>query len=162
MKADPQRKAELDRPRLFLRIRHPVLDPRQITDTLAMQPLQTIAAGAVVAGGVRRLHTESYWIAELTAPSLHEQYEQGKQVGVGFGLSKERLLDFNRGTEWDVRILLCLGALESAARQSFLRQVAVEGGSVTLLISRGSDPSPISIRRSLAKLAQFGIDLEID
>ena len=44
----------------------------------------------------------------------------------------------------------------------FLRQIVSEGGSVTLLINRGSASAPFLVRRALARLAELKIDLEVD
>lgn len=123
------------------------MDPREITDTLAIEPLQTLACGSSVEGAVRRLHTESYWIAQLE-PALE--------------LEKEDLLALGGGSEWDTRILLQLKELQAAKPRALLQQIIREGGSVALLVDRGEQRSPFVIKRALAKLAELGIELEID
>ncbi len=75
MKVRPQPKESPQEPRLFLRIRHPTMDPREITRALAIEPIQTVAAGAVTESGVHRLHSESYWIAQLPVASMRELTE---------------------------------------------------------------------------------------
>jgi hypothetical protein len=57
---------------ILLRIKHPALDPGEITQTLKIEPEETIARGPSVSRGVRRLHSESYWLAELSFPSRAE------------------------------------------------------------------------------------------
>lgn len=165
MKARPQPKQNPQEPRLFLRIRHPTMDPREITRALAIEPIQTIAAGAVTESGVHRLHSESYWIAQLPIASMHELVEGYRAGALSLqtpAASKEELLALVGATEWDARILLRLKELQLDANQNFLQQVVSEGGSIALLVDRGEQRSPFVIKRALPKLAQLGIELEVD
>jgi hypothetical protein len=57
---------------ILLRIKHPLLDPDEITRTLGIEPEETIARGPSVSRGVRRVHSDSYWLAELSFPSREE------------------------------------------------------------------------------------------
>lgn len=164
MKARPQPKQNPQEPRLFLRIRHPTMDPREITRALAIEPIQTIAAGAVTESGVHRLHSESYWIAQLPIASMHELVE-GYRAGTlspALPASKEELLALVGATEWDARILLRLKELQLDANHQFLQQVVSDGGSIALLVDRGEQRLPFVIKRALPKLAQLGIELEVD
>ena len=142
MTARPQQQRDPQGPQIFLRIRHPTLDPREITHALAIEPLQTVACGASVEGAVRRLHSESYWIAQLPA--------------------KEDWPALAGGGEWDHRILLQLKEFVAEKPRAFLQQVIRGGGSVTLLVERGEQRSPFVIKQALAKLAELGIELEVD
>jgi hypothetical protein len=166
MKARPQPQREPRSLQLFLRIKHPSLDPREITRVLAIEPTQTIIAGtSVSSGGVRRLHSESYWIAELPAASLHEtveKYGSGAMDLPRLDLKNNELLALGDVSECDIRILLPLKASGIEAHQTFLQQVNREGGSVTLLVNRGDEGAPFVIKQALAKLAQLGIELEVD
>lgn len=166
MKARPQSKQDLDTPQLFLRIRHPAMDPAEITRTLAIEPIETIAAGAVTESGVRRLHSESYWIAQLPVASLHELAERYRAGGMTLqptlSVNKEELVALVGASEWDVRILVQLKELEADAHRKFIQRVIGEGGSVALLVSRGDQRAPFVIKRALPKLAQLGIELEVD
>jgi len=166
MKSRPQPKQDLDTPQLFLRIRHPAMDPAEITRTLTMEPIETIAAGAVTESGVRRLHSESYWIAQLPTSSLHELAERyragGRTLQPTSPVNKEELLALVGASEWDARILLQLKELEADANHEFIQRIIGDGGSVALLVSRGDQRAPFVIKRALAKLAQLGIELEVD
>jgi hypothetical protein len=165
MKARSQPNQNPQEPRLFLRIRHPTMDPREITSALAIEPIQTIAVGAVTESGVRRLHSESYWIAQLPITSMRELVEGYRAGGLKQttpAASKEELLTMVGATEWDARILFRLKELELDANHRFLQRVIGEGGSVALLVDRGEQRFPFAIKRSLAKLAQLGIELEVD
>lgn len=165
MTARPQQQREPDGPQLFLRIRHPTLDPREITRALAIEPIQTLACGSSVEGAVRRLHTESYWIAELPTASMHEllaRYRSGAREISMLAFNKEELPGLIGGSEWDHRILLQLKELQADKPRALLQQIIRDGGSVTLLVERGERRSPFVIKRALAKLAELGIELEID
>lgn len=155
MTARPQQQPVPEGPQLFLRIRHPTLDPREITQALAIEPLQTIPCGS----------SESYWIAELPTASMHElveKYRGGMRNLSMVQMSKEDLLALGGGTEWDTRILLQLRALRAEQPRKFLQQVIRAGGSVALLIDRGEQRSPFIIKRAMATLAELGIELEVD
>jgi len=165
MKARSQPKQDLDAPQLFLRIRHPAMDPAEITRALAIEPIETIAAGAVMESGVRRLHSESYWIAQLPITSMHElaeKYRAGTTLQPTLAVNKEELLALVGASEWDVRILLRLKELEADAHRKFIQRITAEGGSVALLVSRGDQRAPFVIKRSLSKLAELGVELEVD
>jgi hypothetical protein len=165
MTARPQQQREPEGPQLFLRIRHPTLDPREITQALAIEPIQMVACGSSVEGTVRRVHSESYWIAQLPTTwmrELVEKYRGGVRDLAMLKVSKEDWLALGGGSEWDVRILLQLKEIVAEKSRPFLQQVIREGGSVTLLIERGEDRSPFVIKKALAKLAELGIELEVD
>lgn len=166
MKSRPQARPDLDTPQLFLRIRHPAMDPAEITRALTIEPIETIAAGAVTESGVRRLHSESYWIAQLPVTSMRELAERFRAGSMALqptmSVNKEELLSLVGASEWDVRILGQLKELEADANRKFIQRVIAEGGSVALLVSRGDQRAPFVIKRALAKLAQLGIELEVD
>jgi hypothetical protein len=165
MTARPQQQRLPESPQLFLRIRHPALDPQEITRALAIEPIQTVACGSSVEGVVRRVHSESYWIAQLPTASMRElveKYHGGAQDLSIVQMSREDALALGGGTEWDVRILLQLREITADERRGFLQRLIREGGSVTLLIERGEQRSPFAIKRAITKLAELGIELEVD
>lgn len=122
---------------LFLRIKHPSLDPAEISAALDIQAEESIAAGPQVSSsGVRRLHNETYWIASLAT----------------FGVVEASLHDMS--------IVTRLKRLESSG--AFFERINRDGGSVTLIVDRGDREEPVVLNRCLAKLAALGIALEID
>lgn len=165
MPARPQQQRNPEAPQLFLRIRHPSMHPQEMTRALAIEPLETVACGPSVQGAVHRLHSESYWIAQLPTTSLHElaaKYRGGARDLSQLEISREDVVALAGGTEWDVRILLQLKELGAEKHRAFLQQVIREGGSVALLVNRGEQRSPFALKRSLLKLAELGIELEVD
>jgi hypothetical protein len=165
MTARPQQQRDPQGPQVFLRIRHPTLDPREITRALTIEPLQTVACGSSVEGAVRRVHSESYWIAQLPTSPVHElvsKYRGGVRDLSPLAIRKEDWPALAAGSEWDLRILLQLQEFVAEKPRAFLQQVIREGGSVTLLVERGEQRSPFVIKQALAKLAELGIELEVD
>jgi len=150
---------------LFLRIKHPSLDPAEITQALEIEPERAIAAGADVSStGVRRLHTESYWIAQLPTASMLELAKRAREglasQEAGLGLSREDLLALRGATVQDVPILFRLRRLER--HKEFFERINREGGSVTLIVDRDETVRPLALKVALKKLAELGIALEVD
>lgn len=149
---------------LFLRIKHPSLDPAEISQTLDIDPAQAIAAGSDVSStGVRRLHSESYWIAQLATTAIRELVERFRE-GLGteeiVSVGKDDLLAMMGATGHDSRIMFRLKPFE--AHKEFFERINSEGGSVTLIVDRGDSVEPVVLKRALAKLAELGMTLEVD
>lgn len=157
----PQPAEELQ---IFIRIKHPSLDPTEITRNLDMQPEQTIAAGANISStGVRRLHNETYWIARLpsiTTAELVGHVRDNPFEDFASMLRKEELIGLIGASEHDMRILLRLKRFES--NQDFFDRINRDGGSVTLIVDRGDPDQPVVLKHALKKLVTLGIALEID
>ena len=168
MKTSSSRKLEQPLMEMFLRIKHPTLDPDTITETLGLEPEECIKAGTTASKtGGRRLHCESYWIAELTVPSPAEMAHwetgaPGAQLAGGISAQQSRVeaKHLLNATEYDFLILGWLKRLEG--KQAFFAELDRGGGSATLLVQRQDQSAPISLRGSLGKLAALGIGLEID
>jgi len=156
----------VDRPsemQLFLRIKHPSMDPATISQALGIEPEQAIAAGTDVSStGVRRLHSESYWIAKLPMASIIE-LTGSFQAGISLEpalVSKEGLAALRGATGQDVRLLALLERFE--AHEEFFDRINADGGSITLIVDRGEENQPVVLKRALRKLAGLGIALEVD
>jgi len=163
MKATSQPKSVEPAFQLFLRIKHPALDPDVVTEAIGLQPEHAIKAGRSVSrSGVERLHSESYWIAALRTlsdegavpadPMLARMTPSQAQ-----SLMRRFLADT---TGYDSFILLWLRRL--GEQQELLKRINDEGGSVTLVIQRADHDRPVSVRQSLQRLSELGIGLEID
>lgn len=149
---------------LFLRIKHPSLDPAAISEALGVQPEQAIAAGSdISSAGVRRLHSECYWIAKLPTTSITEWVERAQEGLANEAppiVSKEDLLAMMGAAEQDVRISMRLKRFE--AHKEFFQRINADGGTITLILDRGETLEPIVLKHSLKKLADLGIALEVD
>ncbi len=116
-----------------MRIRHPSIDPDEITRRLGIEPLHCWRAGDVRAaepdelgGGV---HRETYWIGLL--PSLLKPQSSGRLGPVG------RLLAASVSPSLDSPELLISSAYVSMWRErDFWRRFTDEGGTVDVVIER--------------------------
>ena len=148
---------------IFLRVKHPTLDPAEITEALGIEPEHAVHAGpAASRSGVQRLHSETYWLARLPTRSVHEMV-----LGVRTSLlpnalptfAREKLIKLRDATQYDVYILDALQPL--TVKKPFLLQLN-RMGSIALLVQRPDHTTPLSLRASLTRLAELGITLEID
>lgn len=150
---------------LFLRIKHPTLDPADISAALDIEPEESIAAGPQVSSsGVRRLHNETYWIARLATVSFADvaaRMREGKhQAELMAQFSREEVLGLMGASTHDMSILMRLKRFERT--RAFFERINRDGGSVTLIVDRSEREQPVVLNRCLAKLAELGIALEID
>ena len=148
---------------IFLRVKHPTMDPAEITEALGIEPEHSVHAGpAASRSGVQRLHSESYWLARLPMRSFHEMVLGVRTLSPPNALptfSKEKLIKLGDATQYDVYILDALQQL--TPKKAFLQQLNRQG-SIALLIQRPEHSSPLSLCASLTRLAELGITLEID
>jgi hypothetical protein len=153
------RSAELQ---LFIRIKHPSLAPAEISRVLNMEPEEAVAAGPGESStGVRRLHSETYWIARLpTTTPFAELAKRSKEVFLDATvplMTREEVQEMMGATQHDLPILASLKCFDS--NQDFFARINRDGGSVTLIVD--PDEQPIVLKQALKKLATFGIALEL-
>ncbi|HEY4369409.1 MAG TPA: hypothetical protein VGN07_19405 [Steroidobacteraceae bacterium] len=148
---------------LFLRIKHPALDPEVVTEAIGLQPEHSVRAGRSVSrSGVERLHSESYWIASLSTP-ITEDDEPADPLLARMTASQAQSLMKRFAADasgYDGFIELWLRRLGD--QQALLKRINDEGGSVTLVVQRADHDRPVSVRQALRRLAELGIGLEID
>ena len=153
---------------LFLRIKHPTLDPTEISAMLGLQAEHAVKAGDdVSATGVRRLFNETYWLAALPDWSRQLLAEALAGKPAEFRLSsaaadKEDVRALMRSTNiQDFSIICWLRKFE--AQREFFAHINQTQGSVTLLLNRGNREAAFTISPPLAqRLAKLGVALEID
>jgi hypothetical protein len=114
---------------LSLSIRHPSMDPAEISRELHMQAEHSFKAGEKRgrrrSGSTATNHAESYWLAPLDA----EFWEASTLANL-----QPYTMEF--GT-LDLALVRCAYLLRRHAE--FLRRVQAEGGDVTLLVSVSTD-----------------------
>ena len=192
MKTNTVRKVDSSRVQLFLRIKHPSLDPATISNAIGIEPEHAVRAGeSISAKGKPALHSESYWIAQLSTPvfpvsiaaealqdyrallstssvaekiklqTLYFERHAHTLQGLSKGLSKEQLIALIGASPIELMIVPWLR--KWAACREFLASINAAGGSVTLVIQLRNVEPPLRIRPTLARqLADAGIELEID
>jgi len=187
MKTNTQRKLETPL-QLFLRIKHPSLDPAKITDALGIEAEHSKCAGeAVSAAGKRTLHSESYWIAQLSSAvrpmtvsaeilkdykALASTSSVAEKVAIQQRLFKHNVYTLQGLTKDDVLDMIGASPIELiilpwlrkfAVQSQFFTLINADGGSVTLVVQLRNVEYPLRIRPMLSRrLANAGIELEID
>jgi len=144
--------------RIHLRIKHPQLDPNEITKQLSMEPEHTLSPGRT--GGSPALHAECYWIAPIHFAMLEESPFEGlKQTPMSKASSLAQVSALQMMTNESI---VGLAVRQLNQHQSFFQRVLEGGGTATLLITT-EKPGSVTIHPSLArKLADLGLALELD
>lgn len=153
---------------LCLRIKHPSLDPKIVTDALEISPEHTARAGlAVTESGSRHLHSESYWLGILPTPTGKELLERAREFRRSLSytprpaMHRDELPPAVMTGFYDGFILMCLQKL--VKHREFFHRINQEQGSVTLMAERSDPNSTLTVTPALAKyLVDLGIALEID
>lgn len=146
MKTNP-RTVDMPEFELYLRIKHPVIDPTILTNTLGLKPEDLRTAGSTVSKqGLQTLHSESYWIAVL--PDL------STDVGLGVrslytttpvpALTKQDIVALAGASRFEMSLVTGLKLLDE--HKEFLQRLNKEGGSVTLLVQRHDYGALMSLR----------------
>lgn len=152
MKASGRQTVSAEASRIHLRVKHPKLDPNEITQTLAIEPEHTLAAGR----GAASAAAESYWIAPLAFSNFEEPWLNQESTDEP---PRVRLTAIQMMGDEAV-VGLALRRLQQ--HQDFFQRIIVDGGTATLLINvnkAGSMTIPPSLAR---KLADLGLALELD
>jgi hypothetical protein len=160
---------------LSLRIRHPAMDPGEISTAIGVEPEHCFKAGdartSSSQGRRAGLHSQSYWLAPITAESWAEPDPDpaflsviaGRYSGHNLATSEEHLRQAAqslRSRSVEANLFYCLQRLNT--RHAFLERIQSEGGDVSLLLGLAHDSAtdftlPVAMSRLLVKL---GISLE--
>jgi hypothetical protein len=152
-----------------LRIRHPTIDPGEISAAIGVSPEHCFKSGDP-AQGRRGLHTQTYWLAIIAPGSWPEPVDPNfletlaaRYSGRGVNASAETFRKAVQSARLrSVEMMLYYGLQRLQARRAFLERLQSEGGDVSLLLSaeRGSAADftlSVGMSRELVKL---GITLE--
>ena len=160
---------------LSLRIRHPAMDPNEISTAIGVEPEHCFKAGDARTSSSRGRragqHSQSYWLAPITAESWAEPDPDpaflsliaGRYSGHSLATSEEHLRQAAqslRSRSVEANMFYCLQRLTT--RHAFLERIQKEGGDVSLLLGLAHDSAtdfslPVATSRLLVKL---GISLE--
>jgi hypothetical protein len=165
------RLAQSSRPfALSLRIRHPAMDPAEISTTLGLEAVHAFKAGqsrsapTPVSGqaAAHPLHTESYWLGSLDFLS-----DASTRLAVGHSLlgRVQAAYAAQRSRAYsDLGLALNLFLLAVArTHEPFLRRVQTEGGQVTLIVEVTGSLASFSITPGMSRLLdKAGIAIEFD
>ena len=144
--------------RIHLRIKHPELDPGEITKALKIEPEHTLSPGR--SGGSSTLQAECYWIAPIHFAMLNEPLLGGlEQPAMSKASSLAQVSALQMMSHEGI---VGLAVRQLHQHQRFFQRVLDEGGAATLLITT-EKPGSVTIHPSLArKLADLGLALELD
>jgi hypothetical protein len=148
------RPAQAFRPfELSLRVRHPLMDPAEISTGLGIEPIHAFRAGQPKSSrgqlsnpvAAHAVHAESYWLGSLELLSRRSVQEWSRAYGdLGESLS----------------LILTVFA---RAHEQFLRRIQSEGGQVTLLVAVTGPLGGFSITHSMSQmLDRTGIAVEFE
>lgn len=157
MTASARQSAASTPARIHLRIKHPKLDPEEITKVLSITPEHTLAPGRSASS---TLHADCYWIAPLHFAMLDEPW-------LGSAAPQGRLRDASLAQVAALQMMphesiVAFALRQLQSHQRFFQRVHEEGGTATLLITT-EKPGSVTVQPALArKLADMGLTLELD
>jgi hypothetical protein len=158
----------------LLRIRHPAIDPGEISSSLDLEPEHCFKAGDSRAARAEGLfsgrHAQSYWLAPLSVESWADPSEPTFLAAIAardpdrnFALPAENLQAASRNlrsSSVEGSLFLFLQRLNT--RHSFLQRIQAEGGDVTLImaIERESAADFTLPAAAAGLLVHLGISIE--
>jgi hypothetical protein len=159
---------------LSLRIRHPSIDPGEISASLGLEPEYSFKAGdlrkAAAPGRTAGRHPQTYWLAPVTPESWTDPIEPSFLAAIAErnpvsnrALSAEALREVTKSIRYrslEGLLLYFLNRLN--ARRSFLQRIQADGGDVSVIMvmereSAADFTLPVSLARLLVDL---GISIE--
>jgi hypothetical protein len=161
MEARKLQQPDSDPFQLSLRIRHPSLDPSELSRELNMEAAHCFRAGDPRASrtGIASVHPESYWLGALntanwpvdvTSPGVQRLLAPQERMGVVA----------TRSLAW----ALSLSTRFFNAHAGTLRRIGAEGGQVSLLITAHSaEVTGFSLAPAVSRVfSELGITLEFE
>ena len=146
----------------FLRVRHPSIDPGEITRELGLAPAHAWAAGSPRGAGAERgAHTESYWFAPLGESIWPRAAAAGTLAG-----SAGQAMSTALQAALPLEAFLLAQIRQLTPHRSFFARLSTEGGRCELAVTLGAHDRwsielPSSLLRSLAAL-DISITLEVN
>jgi hypothetical protein len=152
----PQQRSSAAPTRIHLRVKHPKLDPKEITRVLSMTPEHTLDASRCAVSTA----AESYWIAPLNFSGLEEPWPKSGEQNDDFG--ENTFPPFSTLQMLSDESIVGLALRRLQLHQRFFRSIEDEGGTATLLINVNKAGSMTIPPRIARKLADLGLTLELD
>ena len=149
--------AEPEAFRLALRVRHPSLDPTELSRAFRIEPEYSYRAGSVRTSRnsttPASVYSESYWVGKLAATD---------QSFAGTQRIAQRQLAMAKGNLTWALALSCGQFLKAQA--DLLRSIRAEGGEVTLLVTICSDQlDSFSLAPEASRIfGELGVGIEFE
>ena len=155
---------------LAIRIRHPSLDPAEITRELKLEPEHSFKAGdpRTSSSGIAAasVHAESYWLSHIEAgrlpsPALFDEPPIARRLRAGMA-AVERMRAV-AGDSLGITLTACV-LLFLGPHREFLRRVKNEGGTVALLVEISASNVPgFKLTPDVSRvLSDLGITVEFE
>lgn len=161
---------------LSLRIRHPDIDPEEISTSLALTPEHCFKAGdsrsARAGSRTTGHHSQTYWLAPVAPEALPDPLEPtflaaiaARNLDPSVTVTAQDLQEATRKVRFrSVETLLLFFLQRLVAKQAFLQKIQAEGGDVSLIMvidreSAGDFTLPVTLARLLV---QLGISIEFN
>jgi hypothetical protein len=153
--------AEPEAFRLALRVRHPSIDPAELSRAFGIQPAYSYRAGSERPSRSSILkttvHSESYWVGELTAAAQ-------PLVLSSFGserIAQRHVAVVKKNLTWALTST-CARLLKTHA--DLLRGIRAQGGEVTLLVTIcGDSLDNFSLPPEVSRLfGELGVGIEFE
>jgi len=157
-----------------LRIRHPSLDPAEISKALELEPEHCFKAGEPrQEGGRRGVHPHTYWLAPVDMAQLRqgdpaflkyfedpaaEKWEISAEKAAAAELSFRQAAERHGSFQLEGLLFSLLARLN--LRQEFIARVQSEGGDISVLVM--ADPNAVRIFNLSVPIARFLAKLNID
>ena len=147
----------------FLRVRHPSMDPAELSSTLGLAPVHAWAAGSARASdtgdGGRGKHPDTYWLAPLGDAGWHKS-KAGEAAGADAGKffwPPLQALPLEAFLLSQLRLLV--------PHKAFFARLKAEGASCEVSVALAADERwevdlPPTLLRALADL-NIGITIEV-
>jgi len=161
MEARKLRQSDSEPFQLSLRIRHPSIDPDELSREFSIEAAHCFRAGdpRPSRSGIASVHTESYWLGalntanwpvEVTSPGVRRLLSSQERMG---GVA-------TRSLGW----ALALSTRVFTAHAQTLRRIVAEGGQVSLLITApAGEVNGFSLTPAVSRaFSQLGITLEFE
>jgi hypothetical protein len=161
---------------LSLRIRHPDIDPQDISTTLGLTPEHCFKAGdsrsARAGSRTTGHHTQTYWLAPVTPEAVPDPLEPtflaaiaARNLESNVAVTAQDLQEATAKVRFhSVETLLLYFLQRLAAKQPFLQKIQADGGDIALIMvidreSAGDFTLPVALARLLV---QLGISIEFN
>jgi hypothetical protein len=146
---------------LSLRVRHPSIDPAEISRELGLEADHSFCAGepkrpASTLGGAA-VHTQSYWLARMVWPGGGADILPASHASIPAS-ARERL---RFGTPETALTLCTANLLRNHA--AFIRRIQAEGGDVSLLLELSPETPGFTVTPAVSRaVSELGIAIDFE
>jgi hypothetical protein len=148
---------------ISLRVRHPTIDPDEISNTLQFEPEHCFKAGearSTMGGATHLTHAQTYWLAPISIES-----RATSEAVVRLGAADERIASMQQKYEHlslEGQLFALLVRLNG--HQEFVQRLRKDGGDISILVAISRDEvRSFTVSEPMARfLAKLGIDVDFE